>query len=298
MRLRGTAVARNLAAWSWARGSSDVDWCEGNYQTSQYIAEFYNTISNVPFFVLPPVAVWKYARFSYRVDAGINVVFLLLTIIGAGSGYFHATLSLSGQLFDEWAIIWVAGAGIALWAPPERWPAIAGGSHFHFKVCMLGLTGVATLLSMAWPKVNAFIMMGCAPPIAMGVAKTVRALPRDDPRSASALRLATASGVWWALAILCWVNDRVFCEFWKKALNPSLRGSPSERLLGGDHDVEGITYPQLHALWHVFVVCGSYTAITVAAYAHAVRVAPRARPRLHYWPRPLLQWGLPYVAVD
>ena len=99
-------------------------------------------------------------------------------------------------------------------------------------------------------------------------------------------------------AIASRASDSRFCAFWKKALNPSLRGSPSERLLGGDHDVEGITYPQLHALWHVFVVCGSYSAITVAAYAHAVRVAPRAKPRLHYWPRELLQWGLPYVAVE
>ena len=300
VRLRGTAVARNLAAWSWARGSSGVDWCEGNYQTSQYIAEFYNTISNVPFFVLPPIAVWKYSRFSTRVDAGINVVFLLLTIIGAGSGYFHATLSLSGQLFDEWAIIWVGGAAIALWTPPARWPALAKGSHFRFKAVMFAATALATLLSMAWPTVNAFILIGCAGPIAAGVAREVRALPQHDPRSASATRLATASAVWWTLAILCWVNDRVFCEFWKKALNPSLRGNgvARERLLGGDDDVEGITYPQLHAMWHVFVVCGTYSVVTVAAYAHALREAPRARPRLHYWPRELLQWGLPYVAVD
>merc|ERR1739848_9152 len=88
---------------------------------------------------------------------------------------FHATLSLSGQLFDEWAIIWVVMAGFALWTPPALYPT-AWHRFERWFVCVLGLQPSSsdrrtafkltvfvvallfTALTLVYPVANAFVM--------------------------------------------------------------------------------------------------------------------------------------------
>ena len=61
----------------------------------------------------------QYAR---RVTYGVHLVWFMLIIVGVGSVYFHATLSLVGQLVDEMAILWVLMAALALWFPKDFMP--------------------------------------------------------------------------------------------------------------------------------------------------------------------------------
>lgn len=121
------------------RGSSPIDWCEDNYVYNPFIAEFFNTVSNLPFLLIPPFLMHLHKVYGESIGRGIHCIWALLIIIGICSAYFHATLSLLGQLLDELAILWVVMAGIALWYPRAAIPISLRDKHgrktFSTLVC-------------------------------------------------------------------------------------------------------------------------------------------------------------------
>ncbi|PIK54428.1 putative alkaline ceramidase 2 isoform X3 [Apostichopus japonicus] len=80
-------------------------------------------------------------------------------IVGSFSIYFHATLSLVGQLLDEVSIIWVVFCGVALWFPRRLYPSLFNGSRKYFKLMMFLITMVSTVLACMKPSLNNFFMM-------------------------------------------------------------------------------------------------------------------------------------------
>ncbi|XP_070133843.1 alkaline ceramidase isoform X2 [Drosophila bipectinata] len=147
-------------AWEHLRpGSSPVDWCEGNYLISSNIAEFVNTFSNFLFILLPPVLIMLFKEYGRFVTPGIHVIWVLLIVVGLSSMYFHATLSLIGQLLDELAILWVFMAAFSLFYPKRYYPKFVKNDRKTFSWLMLLSAIAATFLSWWKPIVNAFVLM-------------------------------------------------------------------------------------------------------------------------------------------
>eukprot|EP00092_Neocalanus_flemingeri_P023110 GFUD01025058.1.p1 GENE.GFUD01025058.1~~GFUD01025058.1.p1 ORF type:complete len:286 (-),score=48.78 GFUD01025058.1:48-905(-) len=255
------------------RGSSPIDWCEENYTFSPHIAEFVNTFSNLLFFLLPPLLIHLHQPYARHCGPGIHLIWTLLIVVGASSAYFHATLSLLGQLLDEIAILWVIMAGFALWFPreafPPQWSQSPDGRRKFSYLCFV-FTVLSTFLGFIQPIVNAFVLLALGVPT---MCLLIHELKMEN--NIRVLSLGRRSIVLWVLAVICWVNDRVFCSWWAS-----------------------IGFPYLHGAWHILIFLASYTAVVLFAYFEVKNKLSGPVPILRYYPYNNFQLGVPYVLLD
>lgn len=207
---------------------------------------------------------------------------------GPSSGWSWQVVNLQLECFVQdglfaitcpWVIHFMIG--LALWTPAELYPTT--WSHFErWFACILGLKPsssdrrtafkltvfvaavLLTGLSLVYPVANAFMLFSFIAPILLilqyeyryhGIGSCI------DPRKRAVVRLAKTSFSWLAAAVVCWLNDRLFCRWWQSLPIP---------------------YPQLHAVWHVFILIAAYTMCIVASWAYAERMVPTSQPEIRY----------------
>ena len=121
-----------------------------------FIAEFWNTVSNVLFIIIPPIMINRFRPYENELNMPIRYVWALLMTVGIGSIYFHSTLSLAGQLLDEIAILWVVLAAWALFIPETVVTSIFPRwfTRRHFYYFMLASTVLLTLVCLVKPEMN------------------------------------------------------------------------------------------------------------------------------------------------
>lgn len=242
-----------------------MDWCEANYTVTPHIAEFVNTISNAVFLLVPAVFLNLWSSYSRKVTRGIHVVWLFFGIVGICSAYFHATLSLLGQLLDEISILWLWMYTYTLISPVHLRPKFLRERENLFTFFTTVVTGVLTAMSFVAPYVNSFALFLLLVPSIIFLAIELRAA--KNPRI---VRLGFISLMIMAFGVMSWACDRFLCGIWQ-TLNLTV----------------------LHGVWHVLVFSASYIVVTLFCYFHASRDVPKSKPMLRFWPKQF--WGVPYV---
>lgn len=96
---------------------STVDWCEQNYILSEYVAEYWNTLTGVCL-ILSGVLYYKnnydWIRKNSRYKISFVKISVLLVFVGIGTMLFHGTLYYPFQLLDELPMILLANEYVGL----------------------------------------------------------------------------------------------------------------------------------------------------------------------------------------
>ncbi|NXE99070.1 ACER1 ceramidase, partial [Menura novaehollandiae] len=253
--------------------SAEVDWCEGNFERSAVIAEYYNTDGTSLFscLLLPPlnwcwrVLVWG-AFSELQVNHGS---FVSLLLAGIFSMYFHMTLSYMGQLLDELSILWTLAVAYSFWYPQAYFPkCIKTRRHF---LRLTGITTViSTLMSFIKPTLNAYALNCIAFHL---LYLTWRELKKCNDKRVH--RMAAVMVMWWALAITSWISDRWLCWLW-----------------------QAINFPYFHSFWHVLIAMSLLYCCPLVIYFNVSYEMPSFKPKLEYWPSDSWPVVVPYVALE
>ncbi|NWH39812.1 ACER1 ceramidase, partial [Chloropsis hardwickii] len=253
--------------------SAEVDWCEGNFERSAVIAEYYNTdgtslfsflllLTPLNFLVLeePPRACGRMKLCHPKVP------FLLA---GVFSMYFHMTLSYVGQLLDELSILWGLAVAYSFWYPHVYFPkCIKTRKHF------LWLTGtttvISTLMSFIKPTLNAYALNCIAFHL---LYLTWRELKKCNDKRVH--QMAKVMVMWWVLAITSWISDRWLCWFW-----------------------QAVNFPYFHSFWHVLIAMSLLYCCPLVIYFNILYEMPSFKPKLEYWPSDSWPVVVPYVALE
>ena len=126
----------------WGERTATIDWCEANYEVTFYIAEFWNTLSNLVLILFPMYAIyWSYKLIrmakqskkklqtissQFTIPTAVILCHLGLIIVGLGSWMFHMTLLYPMQLLDELPMIY--GSGVLVYANYDLLL-----SYYHFS---------------------------------------------------------------------------------------------------------------------------------------------------------------------
>ncbi|KAH7338217.1 ceramidase [Rhizoctonia solani] len=230
----------------WGNHTATIDWCENNYTHTQYIAEWYNTVSNIPFIALGlygayfslteiPSAMhrWRFAAPHFGIAC-----------VGLGSFIFHATLNWYAQvLLDEMPIIYVSSMVLYLvFAPTDG----SGPLKLKLGIASVPLIVTAVYLRFPYPVIHQLCFAGIMLSIGYRLVGLIRN-PKYNPDAIFDAKYYIVTGSFmFILAFGIWNIDNTFCDFWTMVRT---------RLWGNEEGPIGAV-TQGHAWWHLLTGLG------------------------------------------
>ncbi|KAJ8751711.1 hypothetical protein K2173_025882 [Erythroxylum novogranatense] len=220
----------------WGPVTSTTDCCEKNYVHSSYIAEFFNTISNIPSILFALIGLINALR--QRFEKRFWVLHLSNMILAIGSMIFHATLQRVQQQSDETPMVWEMLLYMyILYSPDWHYRSTMPTFLFLYGAVFAAVHSVVRF-KIGFKLHYVLLCLLCIPRMYKYYIYT---------KDSSAKRFARLYVASLFIGSLCWLFDRIFCEeitrWW---INP-----------------------QGHALWHLLMGFNSYFANTFLMFCRS-----------------------------
>ncbi|OIW34843.1 alkaline ceramidase family protein [Coniochaeta ligniaria NRRL 30616] len=218
----------------WSPSTSTANFCEEDYATTIYIAEFVNTISNLAYVYLAlRHTKWRLGR--------LDQLSASLLLVGVCSLLYHATLRQSAQFSDDVSMLFLAGALLQrLYStnqPPRTARTITAATYASVAAMSAVYVRSGNLL------VHLSMFVGMLALVGLRTGWLIYQLAGSAEEKARYVRRFGGVCAYLALAFLLWNVDFEWCYELRSLRNAV--GPPWAWLL------------ELHGWWHVLTALGA-----------------------------------------
>ncbi|KAJ2720024.1 alkaline ceramidase ydc1 [Coemansia sp. Benny D115] len=245
---------RNATTYYWGERTSTIDWCEENYLVSNYIAEFWNCLTNSIFVLLALLGI--HTTLKHGQGKRTLACYAGLMFVGFGSACFHATLKYTTQLLDELPMLYLCAIIFYSLVEIDKKPR----HGIKLPLAIAAFQAAITLTYVLWLQSPVFhqvafagTAVGC---VCFGLKRLreMSQLSNRTRRILNRLHLLGHLGMWGGFFV--WNLDNIFCH--------NLRSYRSH--VGAPWDA----FLQLHGWWHIFTAYGSTHLLL---WVHFIRLA-------------------------
>ncbi|KAJ2687180.1 hypothetical protein IWW39_003101 [Coemansia spiralis] len=259
------ALSNNLPVTPdyWGHATSTIDWCEENYVVCKYIAEFWNTVTNLAFFSLAIFGMWKVR--STRQESRFFLCYMGMLIVGLGSWFFHMTLQYQWQLADELPMVYCTCVCIYCVLRAD----VKAGTDVYVSLALFAYSTIVTLVYLQIRKpafhqvaygIEIFVVLVRSTMHQMEIRKT-------NLRAYAEMQQLFSLGVAaFGVAFALWNIDNIFCN--------------NLRAIRNALPMTLAPFFQLHAYWHIGTAIGCYASIVYQQYLRLVMLGTMDEYRL------------------
>jgi len=264
----------------WGKPTALIDWCEENYVVTTYVAEFWNTVSNLVM-IIPPL-IFAYQAKRQGLERRYFWLQLTVLLVGIGSWLFHMTLRYGMQITDELPMVF--GSCFFIYTLFENCEP-SGQTNFPLAIGLFlySLIAIVVYLFVQNPVFFQTIY-------GLTVFATIgRALFNIKylPPCRKVWYLYFTSSASYLIAFCLWNVDQIFCH--------DLRN-----IRVGLANISSILAPfsQLHALWHLLAAHATYQSIIFNCLARQIYLGRPCQLKVAFYLFPYLNFDSREKGID